>query len=132
MPETVLDYDKQIWTVFSVGVVASVVILYYVVSENLKEYELLALSLGFAILVYCFFATLGYGIKKRETIRALRRRLHPNRRIYQSIGDRLDNRDYFRSRRMGEAILIFIGFLYFLVFGCKWAWIPLTILIFFT
>ena len=137
MPETVLDYDKQIWTIFSVGVVASVVILYHVVYGIIDDFtgKILALTLGFFILTYCFFATCGYGIKKRENIRALRRRLHPNIRIYQSVGDRLDNRCYPRSRWMGETILGLIGIYYIYVFGTIEMWaitIPIIITLFFS
>ena len=126
MPETVLDYDKQIWTVFSVGVVASVVILYNVISDNLKDYEIWALILGFSILVYCFFAIWGYGVKKKVTIDKLKKE-GLDRRLYKKIGNTLDDKVYSRSRWMGEAILLMMGGFYFYHF--KDQSIPFFILI---
>lgn len=102
--ETTLDYDSIIWQVFSVGVVASVTILYYFLKGDLpKGWESYGLLLGFSILVYSFFLVLGYGFKKCQ----------PN-------GSEVKlNACYPRVRWMGEAILIMIGIFYWMSFPEK-------------
>lgn len=121
MTDTPLDYDKIIWTVFSVGVISSVVILYHF--YNPQEFQILALSLGFAVLVYSFFLILGYGWKKKCSMKM------PNN---IALKNEIDSKNYVRTRWIGELILVVIGGIYFYAFGCKWIWVPLTILIFFS
>ncbi len=104
MPETHLDYDKIIWEVFAVGVVSSVVMLYYFITQDLKGYGLWALILGFSILIYSFFLILGYGFKKSLFLRK-----NPGERI-----EELERRWYPRVRWIGEIILILIGVIYFI------------------
>jgi phosphatidylglycerophosphate synthase len=114
MVNTPLDYDKIIWQVFSVGVVSSVLILYYFHSNKIpSEWNLYALSIGFAILIYSSFLVLGYGFKKKDL-----------------NGGELDKKGYPRVRWMGEIILFFLVVAYFLSFGSNWGISALILLIF--
>lgn len=133
MPETVLDYDQTIWTVFSVGVVASVVILYNVAQKNIKtlDFKIMALSLGLAILVYCFFATLGYISRRKIYTDVLNYHTYANQYRHptdnyvdhyfsREVGKQIKNTNYFRARWMGEFILFIIWSYYLIIFFNVW------------
>lgn len=99
-PSIYLEFDKQIWNVFLIGVVSSVIILYYfyvsALSNNLKSDMLM---LGFSILIYSFLSILGYAHKKER------------------YGDKkMSNEYYTRTRWMGESILVLIIIYYFISF----------------
>ena len=107
--DTILDYNKIIWQTFGVGVTASVIILYSVINKESmipEDFKVLTLSLGFAILVYSFLLTLGYGTQKGKLMKMKEKNLS---KILAEMW-------YPRVRWMGEAILIFIGFCYFVAF----------------
>ena len=106
MPETPLDYDKIIWEVFAVGVVSSVVILYYTITKSLNGYELWALIFGFAILIYSFKLILGYGFKKKSLIIE-----RPEVRI-----NGLSRHAYPRVRFIGELIMLSLMGFYLFIF----------------
>ncbi len=103
MEENSLEYEKQIWNVFSIGVVASIVILYFVLQGDLGngKLEIATLLLGFAILLYCSFSILGYGKK----IRIIREKGPP-------LLKELKKSWYPRTRWMGELILFCLVFVY--------------------
>ena len=104
--QDVLEYDKQIWTTFSIGVVSSVSILYYTQTKDFNQSLILfALILGFSILIYCFFLTCGYGTKKKIACKG------------SILAYELKNKNYLRARWMGEFIMIIIGIYYLIVFG---------------
>ena len=102
MVDTPLDYDKIIWTIFSVGVGFSVIALYQIDKIPFR-FQLLTLILGFAVLIYSFFAIKGYGFKKEILY-------EENNNI--KFKERLKGRFYFRTRWIGESILIFLGIIY--------------------
>ena len=112
MSESVLDYDKIIWEVFAVGVISSVIILYYVKYGNISypTDKILALMLGFSVLVYSFFLSLGYGSKKKSLLKITK-----NEEI-KSLSKELNNKCYVRTKWMGEAILLLIVAYYFYAF----------------
>lgn len=118
-----LDFDKQIWVVFSIGVISSVIILYFVKYGNMKNPtdQLLALILGFVILIYSFFSVLGYA-KKQKIVQRIDDRS-------KELAEELDKIWYFRARWMGEIILIFIGIIYFIAFYQYWYILTLILLI---
>lgn len=127
MPDTPLEYDKIIWTVFSVGVISSVVILYNVNQGGINGeiYKLMALVLGFFILTYSFILIRGYGWKKK-CLQSM-----PEN---QELRRRINSKPYFRTRWMGESILGLIGIYYFVVFCSIEIWsitIPVIIALFF-
>ena len=114
-----IEYDSQIWTVFSVGIISSVIILFYFNENKIPgDLGILALTLGFAILVYSFILVLGYGTKKSIKI--------SDEDYLLSL--ELSKKWYPRTRWMAEAILIFIGYLYFKSFS-ESLHIPIIILL---
>jgi len=119
MTETPLDYDRIIWEVFSVGIVSSVIILYYVILGNIKGYEILALFLGFSILTYSFMLVRGYGKKKNILSNMIKNHLpfqDESHELNRRHIIRLDRESYFRVRWIGEIILFIIAFYYVYVF----------------
>jgi len=137
MVETEITYDQMIWTVFSVGIISSVVILYYssfIIPGQTNKF--FALMLGFFILIYCIFLIFGYN-KKKEI---LRRIIEENNMYYgdywveEEMIRRLEDECYPRAKWMGEIILGLIGFYYVYVFGTIELWsitIPIIIVLFF-
>ncbi len=113
MKDTPLEHDKQIWTFFSIGVVSPVIILYFVVLEKLNGYEGWALVLGFSILIYSIFLTLGYGFKKQKSIESFG---EFGSYLDYDFGRRLKRSYYPKTKFMAEIILILIGFLYLKAF----------------
>jgi len=127
MTETPLEYDRIIWTVFSVGVISSVVMLYYVRYMNISDSigKILAFSLGFSVLVYSFMLIRGYAWKKRCLLE-----VHPDK----ALKEKIDHEPYFRVRWIGEIILGFIGSYYIISFSLVehyYIIIPIIIILFF-
>ena len=124
----IIGYDKLIWTVFSIGVVSSVIILYYFYTANLGYIlSLLALILGFAILIYSFLLVRGYNHKKSKIIKIVKDH------YFFSLSEKLRRElegPYPRTRWMGESILILIGIVYLYSFtklGELYILIPIVI-----
>lgn len=137
MTETPLDYDKIIWQVFAVGILSSVVILYHVHTSliNNPTIKIFSLTLGFGILVYSFMLILGYGTKKNTMICIIRNKKIENYELEKEMDEKLNKKFYSRVRGIGEFILIFIGFYYFLSFLLIEDWtilIPVTIILLFS
>lgn len=127
MTKDIAEYENRIWNIFSVGIISSVLILYEVYKNNnfSGNIKIFPLILGFSILVYCFFAILGYGTKKKELIKILEEEK-------DKLVLRLKGRFYSRSRWMGEGILILIGIYYLIAFiqiNLAFIFIPIAIVI---
>lgn len=104
---TEIEYDNQIWTVFSVGIISSVIILYYAHDDKLSgDIGIWALTIGFFVLIYSFILILGYNVKKSIHL--------ANEDILRS--QILSRRWYPRTRCMAEIILGLIGAYYFINF----------------
>ncbi len=139
MAESYLDYDKTILEVFAVGVVSSVIVLYYAnekITNNI--FQILALILGFSILAYSFILSCGYNSKKRTLIDILKNppcNLESEKyKIMKEKNIRLKRKIYPRVRWMAEYILLFIALLYFGSFYFLKDWIiliPFIIIIIF-
>lgn len=122
MSETPLDYDRMIWEVFAIGVVYSVMILYFFHKGYLsKNLEILSLIFGFSVWVYSFSLVLGYNFKKKRLLEVT------EDKEIKLLKKDLKNKCYVRTRWMGEIILILIGFYYFVSFQKKW--IPIIIIL---
>ncbi|MEK6945244.1 MAG: hypothetical protein AABW63_00440 [Nanoarchaeota archaeon] len=106
MKENNLEFDSQIWTIFSIGVVSSVIILYYVLSgkENSTGLKALALISGFAILIYSFCLVLGYQVKQKIVQKN------------SKLEEELDKIWYPRAKFMAEIILLGFILAYFFAF----------------
>lgn len=116
MPETPLEYDQIIWTVFSIGVISSVIILYYINQEMIsgQNSQIMALVLGSSILVYSFILILGYGSKKRTLIETNNDLSH----FDGEFSRRLRNRSYPHARWLAE-IILFVIWVYYLLISFK-------------
>ena len=131
MSETVLDYDKIIWEVFAIGITASIVILYNVIHLENKipeNFDVLALILGFSILIYSFILFLGYNFKKDKLIECFNdKSLEKDYKLENELSEKLHKSFYPRTKWMAEIILLFIIILYFKAFSKNWP-IPIIIL----
>ena len=138
MPETHLDYDKIIWEVFSIGVVSSVIILYYGTEKIMSDlHQILTLTLGFAILAYSFILFKGYNFKKKILGKIIGGGSFKNEdyKISKEMDVRLSKKAYPRVKWMAEFILILIGIIYFYSFTkieVIWILIPIFITLLFT
>ena len=70
MVDTPLDYDKIIWTIFSVGVGFSVIALYQIDKIPFR-FQLLTLILGFAVLIYSFLQLRDMDLRKKFYMRRI-------------------------------------------------------------
>ena len=115
------------------GVVSSVVILYTALYGKIVEdtFKILALSVGFAILVYSFFLILGYGFKKKKLERIIRNNNNvqingEDNLIQRKLGQILRRSWYPRVKCIGELVLAFIigGYAIFFIYSFGYtAWI---------
>lgn len=98
-----LEYEKIIWQIFYVGVGVSLIVLYLFYCDACFKEDILLktgiLGFGFAVLIYSFLSVLGYGFKKKHF-----------------CGDEKLNEFYVRTRWVGETIIIFLIFSYFISF----------------
>ncbi|MEK6827379.1 MAG: hypothetical protein AABX99_02740 [Nanoarchaeota archaeon] len=127
----IIEYEKQIWTIFSTGVLISLAIIYLSYGEPFLynfTFKILSLYFGFICLIYSVLAILGCGTKKRIQITLMEK-------IDEvKMKKQLDKTFFSRTAWMGEIILFLIIAFYsyfFFNIGIVYFLLSLIIIIFF-